>query len=87
MLFNVFLFLIHVHLWYNVNRYLCDKNLQTHKDLTGLEWAKECMVDVAQYINEVKRDSDTLQIMNDVQVPFIYLALYYFLWENNIVLL
>lgn len=26
------------------------------------------MVDVAQYINEVKRDSDTLQIMNDVQV-------------------
>jgi len=26
------------------------------------------MVDIAQYINEVKRDSDTLQIMNDVQV-------------------
>lgn len=26
------------------------------------------MVDVAQYINEVKRDSDTLQIINDIQV-------------------
>jgi guanine nucleotide exchange factor VAV len=25
------------------------------------------MVDVAQYINEVKRDSDTLQIMADIQ--------------------
>lgn len=44
---------------------------QTHKDLPGLEWAKECMVDIAQYINEVKRDSDTLQIMNDVQVIII----------------
>ncbi|VVC33602.1 Hypothetical protein CINCED_3A016799 [Cinara cedri] len=44
---------------------------QTHKDLPGLEWAKECMVDVAQYINEVKRDSDTLQIMNDVQKSIV----------------
>lgn len=26
------------------------------------------MVDVAQYINEVKRDSDTLQIMRSIQV-------------------
>lgn len=44
---------------------------QTHKDLPGLEWVKECMIDIAQYINEVKRDSDTLQIMNDVQVIII----------------
>ncbi|XP_015375691.1 PREDICTED: protein vav [Diuraphis noxia] len=44
---------------------------QTHKDLPGLEWAKECMVDIAQYINEVKRDSDTLQIMNDVQKSIV----------------
>lgn len=44
---------------------------QTHKDLPGLEWAKECMIDIAQYINEVKRDSDTLQIMNDIQVIII----------------
>lgn len=26
------------------------------------------MVDVAQYCNEVKRDSDTLQLMHDIQV-------------------
>lgn len=26
------------------------------------------MVDVSQYINEVKRDYDTFQILNDVQV-------------------
>ncbi|XP_050546450.1 protein vav [Daktulosphaira vitifoliae] len=44
---------------------------QSHKDLPGLEWAKECMIDVAQYINEVKRDSDTLQIMNDVQKSIV----------------
>lgn len=42
--------------------------LQSHKDLQGLKWAKECMVDVSQYINEVKRDFDTFQILNDVQV-------------------
>ena len=26
------------------------------------------MRDVAEYINEVKRDNETLQIMNDIQV-------------------
>lgn len=26
------------------------------------------MVDVAEYINEVKRDSDTLHIIDDIQV-------------------
>uniref|UniRef100_A0A146M5X0 Protein vav n=2 Tax=Lygus hesperus TaxID=30085 RepID=A0A146M5X0_LYGHE len=38
-----------------------------HEDYRGLERAREAMVDVAQYINEVKRDSDTLQIMADIQ--------------------
>lgn len=42
--------------------------LQNHEDYRGLERAREAMVDVAQYINEVKRDSDTLQIMQDIQV-------------------
>lgn len=42
--------------------------LQNHEDYRGLERAREAMVDVAQYINEVKRDSDTLQIMSDIQV-------------------
>ncbi|XP_049846897.1 protein vav isoform X1 [Schistocerca gregaria] len=38
-----------------------------HEDYRGLERAKEAMVDVAQYINEVKRDSDTLNIVQDIQ--------------------
>ncbi|CAG2060360.1 unnamed protein product, partial [Timema podura] len=38
-----------------------------HEDYRGLERAKEAMVDVAQYINEVKRDSDTLAIMSSIQ--------------------
>ena len=29
--------------------------------------ARDVMVDVAQYINEVKRDSDTLDIIKDIQ--------------------
>lgn len=39
------------------------------------------MIDVAQYINEVKRDSDTLQIMNDVQVHLKKLIKYFILIE------
>ncbi|XP_063243092.1 protein vav [Bacillus rossius redtenbacheri] len=39
----------------------------THEDYRGLERAKEAMVDVAQFINEVKRDSDTLDIMRKIQ--------------------
>jgi hypothetical protein len=30
------------------------------------------MVDVAQYINEVKRDADTLKIINDIEVWVIF---------------
>jgi len=37
-----------------------------------LERAKEAMVDVAQFINEVKRDSDMLQLMRDIQVNLFY---------------
>lgn len=50
----------------------CTLNLsqQNHEDYRGLERAKEAMIDVAQYINEVKKDSDTLQIMADIQVGF-----------------
>nr|XP_012216162.1 PREDICTED: protein vav isoform X2 [Linepithema humile] len=47
---------------------------------TPHEWGEEChalakarevMVDVAQYINEVKRDSDTLDIIKDIQASII----------------
>ncbi|XP_055847116.1 protein vav isoform X2 [Episyrphus balteatus] len=42
-----------------------------HEDFRGLERAKEAMVDVAQYINEVKRDSDHLVIIQKVKDSII----------------
>ncbi|KAE8751318.1 hypothetical protein FOCC_FOCC001889 [Frankliniella occidentalis] len=57
----------------NTIQEVCAKNEQVnqevinHEDFRGLERAKEAMVDVAQYCNEVKRDSDTLEIMHDIQ--------------------
>lgn len=47
--------------------YLCSQN---HEEFRGLERAKEAMVDVAQYINEVKRDSEVLVLLKNVQVRF-----------------
>lgn len=41
---------------------------QTHEDYRGLERAKEAMVDVAQFINEVKRDSEHLVVIQKVRV-------------------
>lgn len=38
------------------------------------------MVDVAQYINEVKRDSDTLHIIDDIQVLLFLLQT---MWKYN----
>ncbi|XP_069695880.1 protein vav isoform X6 [Periplaneta americana] len=46
---------------------LISETQPNHEDYRDLERAKEAMVDVAQYINEVKRDSDTLQIMRSIQ--------------------
>lgn len=40
----------------------------THEDYRGLERAKEAMVDVAQYTNEVKRDSEHLVVIQKVRV-------------------
>lgn len=45
---------------------------QNHEEFRGLERAKEAMVDVAQYINEVKRDSEVLALLAKVQVCFQY---------------
>ncbi|PNF32490.1 Protein vav [Cryptotermes secundus] len=50
---------------------LISETLPNHEDYRGLERAKEAMVDVAQYINDVKRDSDTLQIMRSIQESII----------------
>ena len=41
---------------------------QHHEDYRGLERAKEAMVDVAQYINDVKKDFDALNVVNAIQV-------------------
>ncbi|XP_011701048.1 PREDICTED: protein vav isoform X2 [Wasmannia auropunctata] len=41
------------------------------EDCYALAKAREVMVDVAQYINEVKRDSDTLDIIKDIQASII----------------
>lgn len=40
-------------------------------DSRQLTKAREVMVDVAQYIDEVKRDSDTLDIIKDIQASII----------------
>ncbi|KAM3957018.1 LOW QUALITY PROTEIN: vav guanine nucleotide exchange factor [Aphomia sociella] len=42
-----------------------------HEEFRGLERAKEAMVDVAQYINEVKRDSEVLALLTKVQESII----------------
>ncbi|KAG9433407.1 protein vav isoform X1 [Apis mellifera carnica] len=41
------------------------------EDRRQLAKAREVMVDIAQYINEVKRDSDTLDIIRDIQASII----------------
>ena len=38
-----------------------------HEDYSNLQSAYEAMLDVSEYINEVKRDSEQLQIINDIQ--------------------
>ncbi|XP_041974123.1 protein vav isoform X2 [Aricia agestis] len=42
-----------------------------HEEFRGLERAKEAMVDVAQYINEVKRDSEVLALLAKVQESIV----------------
>ncbi|GAB6033077.1 hypothetical protein CHUAL_012691 [Chamberlinius hualienensis] len=39
----------------------------THDDYPGLERALESMLDISQYINEVKRDNETLQLISEIQ--------------------
>jgi guanine nucleotide exchange factor VAV len=47
----------------------------SHEDYRGLERAKEAMVDVAQYINEVKRDCEQLNVIKKVRESIIDLNL------------
>ncbi|XP_073830138.1 vav guanine nucleotide exchange factor isoform X2 [Musca autumnalis] len=46
-----------------------------HEDYRSLERAKEAMIDVSQYINEVKRDSDHLVIIQKVKDSIVDLHL------------
>lgn len=47
----------------------------SHDDFKGLQRAKEAMVDVAQYINEVKRDCEQLNVIKKVRESIIDLSL------------
>jgi guanine nucleotide exchange factor VAV len=47
----------------------------SHDDYKGLQRAKEAMVDVAQYINEVKRDCEQLNVIKKVRESIIDLNL------------
>ncbi|XP_059480997.1 protein vav isoform X2 [Neocloeon triangulifer] len=38
-----------------------------HDDAKHIERARDAMIDVAQFINEVKRDADTLKIISDIE--------------------
>ncbi|KAG1651347.1 Guanine nucleotide exchange factor VAV2 [Nymphon striatum] len=46
---------------------LLKHSLDTHEDYEGLEKALESMLDLSMYINEVKRDNETLQIIKDIE--------------------
>ncbi|XP_071447669.1 protein vav isoform X2 [Hetaerina americana] len=46
---------------------LVSETSPNHEDYRSLERAKEAMIDVAQCINEMKKDSDTLEIMRKIQ--------------------
>lgn len=50
---------------------------QTHEDYRGLERAKEAMVDVANYINEMKRDSEHLELIQKVRVSICLIVMCY----------
>lgn len=49
--------------------------LQAHEDYRGLERAKEAMDDVAEYTNEVKRDSEHLVVIQKVKASILNLNL------------
>ncbi|XP_065290512.1 guanine nucleotide exchange factor VAV2 isoform X2 [Dermacentor albipictus] len=46
---------------------LMKNTAESHEDYNGLEKALQTMLDLAHYINEVKRDNETLQIIADIQ--------------------
>lgn len=54
---------------------LIKNTAETHDDYVGLQKAHEAMVDLGQYINEVKRDSEMLQIIAAIQQSIVDLEM------------
>ena len=54
---------------------LIKSTLETHEDYTGLKKAYDAMLDLGRYINEIKRDSETLQIISDIEKSIIDLEM------------
>ncbi len=48
-------------------RELTDNTASTHEEFRGVSQAYEAMLDVSDYINEVKRDSEQLHIIREIQ--------------------
>lgn len=62
---------------YNFELIFMGAHTQTHEDYRGLERAKEAMVDVANYINEMKRDSEHLELIQKVRVSICMIVMCY----------
>ncbi|XP_054159008.1 protein vav-like [Oppia nitens] len=48
---------------------------ETHEDFSGLQKSYQAMLDLGLYINEVKRDTETLDIINDIQNSIVDLEM------------
>lgn len=48
---------------------------ENHHDYDGLKEAYDAMLDIGAYINEVKRDTETLEIISDVQRSIVDLSM------------
>ena len=48
---------------------------ESHEDYSGLKEAHDVMLDIGGYINEVKRDTETLEIIRDVQRSIVDLSM------------
>ncbi|KAG1675829.1 Protein vav [Nymphon striatum] len=62
---------------------LLKHSLDTHEDYEGLEKALESMLDLSMYINEVKRDNETLQIIKDIENSITDLSMVNFQSKNT----
>lgn len=54
---------------------LLKNTFESHDDYSGLQKAYQAMIDIGDYINEVKRDSETLQVIQGIQHSIIDLEM------------